>query len=103
MNNSLNKTHKNLYNLNTESSCKLKKVNYLSNNRNLNKRNPLFKLNLEVNPGVFELIIFYSDTNLDKIAYDLTLKYNLNSDKFSKLKNILITNVEKYNEDNKLI
>ena len=73
------------------------KTNLKKNNRNSNrnttdgfpietmtttrKNHPLFKLNLEVNPGKYELIVFYPHHQVDTIAYDLALKYNLENEK----------------------
>lgn len=62
---------------------------------------PLFKLNLEISDGISEMVTFYPHHQVDTIAYDLSIKYNLKNEKYIMLRNILQENYNKYIEENR--
>ena len=87
-------------------SNKKSKSRQNSNNLNnkdikVNENNEImFSIKVEVKEGLFEVINFKISDTVENVAYTISLKHHLDSEKFNLLKSILLENFERHFEKN---
>lgn len=88
-----------------KNSNKKSKSRQNSNNMNketkINENNEImFSIKVEVKEGLFEVINFKISDTVENVAYTISLKHHLDSEKFNLLKSILLENFERHFEKN---
>lgn len=79
--------------LNEKKSSRQNSNNYRSNEIN---NEIMFSIKVEVKEGLFEVINFKISDTVENVAYSISLKHNLDSEKFDLLKSILLENFERH-------
>lgn len=84
--------------LNEKKSSRQNSNNYRSNEKQTNEINNeiMFSIKVEVKEGLFEVINFKISDTVENVAYSISLKHNLDSEKFDLLKSILLENFERH-------